>query len=69
MPIISVPPVEPVADNILAIPTPTKVPPISTLVKVSATHGFAGIGIISNNIVCRAIVIKVLAQKLLLTCE
>ena len=69
MAIISVPPVDPVEDKTWAIPTPTRVPPIKTLVKISFTNGLAGIGIISNKIVWTATVKIVLAQKLLLTFE
>ena len=48
---MSVPPVDPVDDNISATPTPTRVPPINTFVNKSFTRGLDGIGIISRRIV------------------
>lgn len=66
IPIISVPPVDPVADKIWAIPIPTSVPAINTLVNKSGTNGALGMGMISNRMVCTPTAKIVLAQKLLL---
>ena len=66
IPIISVPPVDPVEDKILAQAIPTRVPPIKTLVNKSSIRGLSGIGIIIRIIVCNRIAYIVLAQKLLL---
>ena len=50
-PIISVPPVEPLAVSVIPSPIPPRIPPIKTLVKISSTKAALGIGITDKNIV------------------